>query len=73
MKEHVYVVIDEHNNTSYNAESEACERFGSFRQAELRAIELAEDNPGKPFHVCKTVAIVTAPVGKTQTIKLADK
>jgi hypothetical protein len=57
-----FFVIGEDNATTWNDDPEGAERFETRKQAEKRAVEMAEYEPGKIFLVCEAVAQVSAEV-----------
>lgn len=59
-----YFVMDERNSPSWDADTDEAESFSALSAAKSRAIEIAGYNPGEEVHVCKSVEIVTRPVGK---------
>lgn len=61
-----FVVIDAEGNCSFSEKKEAPERFSTFAQAEKRARELADCDPGQLIGIYELAAEVEAPVGKTE-------
>ena len=57
-----FYVIDEDNQTSFNAKKDAPEHFTKRRAAQKRAVELANSEPGKMFFICETIQFADAEV-----------
>ena len=58
-----YYVMDERNSPSWDSDTDEAESFSALSAAKSRAVEIAGYNPGEEVHICKSVEIVTCPVG----------
>ncbi len=62
MKNVNFVVTDSEGHVSWNDESESPECFATFKAAEKRARDMAQEAPGKAVHIYVLDATVVAPV-----------
>lgn len=69
-----YYVIDEWAQTSCNIRKSFTEyeKFCTLKDAELRAIQLARQYPGRKYFVCDTELIVECQVADPKVINIRD-
>jgi hypothetical protein len=69
----IYWVIDGDDHlTSYNGDADKAEWFATHQEAEDRAAELADNEPGKTFYVCVSIAAVACAVSDATVTPIRD-
>jgi hypothetical protein len=66
-----FVIAETDNSISWSVKNEMGERFTSRTQANRRAREMASDEPGTVFFICKSVAAARCTVQPAELTDIA--